>query len=71
MKNGWGVEGWRVKTEGVGLRVKSNYIKVGVSDFSLQKFNLSIFVTEGLLNNFMSLGQTRLGEKKSLPQNVP
>ena len=48
---------------GVGLRVKSrgsmikkieftlNYIIVGVSDFSLQKFNLSIFVTEGLLKN--------------------
>ena len=53
------------ETEGVGLRVKSrgsrikklefilDYIIVGVSDFSLKKFNLSIFVTEGLLKNFI------------------
>ena len=60
---------------GVGLRVKSrgssvkkvgftlNYIIVGVKDFSLQKFNLSIFVTEGLLKNSIPLGQPLLGEK--------
>ena len=70
-----GVVGWRVKTEGVGLRVKNrvpwikrleftlNYIIVWVSDFSLQKFNLSNFVTEGLLKNSLSLGQPLLGEK--------
>ena len=61
------------KTEGVGLRVKNRgprikkleftlkYIIMGVNDFSLQKFNLSIFVTKGLLKN--SLTSPLLGEK--------
>ncbi len=67
MKNGWGIVGWRVKNR---LRVKSrgsriekleftfDFIIVGVSDFFLQKFHPSIFVTEGLLKNIIPLGRS-------------
>ena len=56
----------RVKSRGFSIKkveFNLNYIIVVVSDFSLQKFNLSIFVTEGLLRNSIPLGQPLLGAK--------
>ena len=41
---------------------------MGVSDFSLQKFNISIFVTEGLHKNSIPLGQPLLRKSRVHPQ---
>ncbi len=51
-----------MKVKSRGSRTKKieftiNYIIVGVSDFSLQKFNLNIFVTEGLLKDSLPFGR--------------
>ena len=41
------------------LEFTLDFIIVGVSDFVLQKFPPSIFVTEGLLKNVIPLGQEK------------